>query len=74
MVENGEELPRFVTSLTARDKDNPPHNQVEYSIKKTFGGAFSVNSTTGDIFLHSALDRETFSQYELEVVAVDIGQ
>ena len=74
LVENGDELPRYVTSLTARDKDNPPHNQVEYTIKKTFSGAFSINGTTGDIFLHSALDRETFSQYELEVVAVDIGQ
>ena len=73
LVENGEELPRYVTSVTARDKDNPPHNQVKYTMKDD-SGAFSINGTTGDIFLHSALDRETFSQYELEVMAADVGQ
>ena len=74
VVENGSELPRYVTSLQARDKDNPPHNLVEYSIKRTFGGAFSVNGSTGDIYLHSALDRETDPHYNLEIVAVDIGK
>ena len=73
LVENGEELPRYVTSVAARDKDNPPHNQVKYTMKDD-SGAFSINGTTGDIFLHSALDRETFSHYELEVMAADVGQ
>ena len=68
------ELPRYVTSVRARDQDSAPHNLVEYSVKRTFGGAFSINSTTGDIFLHSALDRETEPYYKLEVVAVDIGE
>ena len=45
-----------MTSVAARDKNNQPHNQVENN-----SGAFSINTTTGDIFLHSALDRETFS-------------
>ena len=62
-----------MTSVAARDKDNPPHNQVKYTMKDD-SGAFSINGTTGDIFLHSALDRETFSQYELEVMAADVGQ
>ena len=74
VVENGEELPRYVTTVTAKDKDNPPYNNIEYSMKKTFGGAFSINGSTGDIFLHSALDREQEPHYELEVVAVDIGK
>ena len=74
VVENGEELPRYITTLTARDKDNPPHNKIEYSMKRTFGGAFSVNGSTGDVYLHSALDRETEPLYELEVVAIDIGR
>ena len=73
VVENGEELPRYITTLTAEDRDNPPHNNIEYSMKKTFGGAFSVNGSTGDVYLHSALDRETERLYELEVVAIDIG-
>ena len=74
VVENGEELPRYVATVTAVDKDSPPHNLKVYSIKKSFGGVFSVNSSTGDIFLHSALDRETEPYYELDVVAVDIGR
>ena len=73
VVENGDELPRYITTLTAEDRDNPPHNNIEYSMKKTFGGAFSVNGSTGDVYLHSALDRETERLYELEVVAIDIG-
>lgn len=74
VVENGEELPRYVTSLRARDADSPPHNVVEYSIKKPVGNTFSINKTTGDVFLHSALDRETDPYYKLEVVAKDIGE
>ena len=74
VVENGEELPRYVTTVTAKDKDNPPYNNIEYSMKKTFGGAFSINGSTGDIFLHNALDREQEPHYHLEVVAVDIGK
>ena len=49
-----------MTSVAARDKNNPPHNQVKNTMKDD-SGAFSINGTTGDIFLHSALDRETFS-------------
>ena len=74
VVENGEELPRYVTSLVARDADSPPHNVVEYSIKKPLGDTFSINKTTGDVFLHSALDREMDPYYKLEVVAKDIGK
>ena len=33
LVENREELPRFLTSVAARDKNNPPHNQVKYSME-----------------------------------------
>ena len=50
LVENGEELPRYVTSVAARDKDNPLHNQVKNTMKDD-SGAFSINGTTGDIFL-----------------------
>ena len=47
-----------MTSVAARDKNNPPHYQVEYSMEN--------NRTTGDIFLHSTLDRETFpSDFDL---------
>ena len=47
---------------------------LKTEFKKTFGGAFSINGSTGDIFLHNALDREQEPHYELEVVAVDIGE
>ena len=49
VVENGEELPRYVTTVTAKDKDNPPYNNIEYSMKKTFGGAFSIKMLTNQI-------------------------
>ena len=74
IVENGAELPRYVTSVTATDKDSPPHNVIKYSMPRNYDGPFSVNSSTGSIFLHTALDRETEHYYELEVVAVDIGK
>ena len=47
-----------MTCVAARDKNNPPHN---HNSMENNSGAFSINRTTGDIFLHSALDRETFS-------------
>ena len=54
-----------MTSVAARDKNNQPHNQVENN-----SGAFSINTTTGDIFLSTG-DREEQDEYLLKVVARD---
>ena len=43
-------------------------------MKTNFGGKFSINSTTGDVYLHNALDREKEPLFHLEVVAVDVGR
>jgi hypothetical protein len=43
-------------------------------MQETFEETFSVNSSTGDIFLHRALDRELEPHFQLQIVAVDTGK
>ena len=53
--------------MSARDRDDPPYNRIEYSLRDDLGGTFRINSTTGEIFAERPLDREMKAQYELEV-------
>jgi hypothetical protein len=59
--------------LDARDRDDPPYNRMEYSLRDNRGGLFHINSTTGELFANEALDRETTSEFVLEVNAADFG-
>ena len=56
-----------MTSVAARDKNNPPHN---HNSMENNSGVFSINTTTGDIFLSTG-DREEQEEYLLKVVARD---
>ena len=37
LAESGAELPRWVAAVTAQDRDNPPHNQVNRRANKPVG-------------------------------------
>ena len=68
MVENAaSEVSRPIFVMSARDRDDPPYNRIEYSLRDDLGGAFRINSTTGEIFAERPLDREMKAEYELEV-------
>ena len=56
-----------MTSVAARDMNNPPHN---HNSMENNSGVFSINRTTGDIFLSTG-DREEQEEYLLKVVARD---
>ncbi|KAJ0061580.1 hypothetical protein NL108_005707, partial [Boleophthalmus pectinirostris] len=60
--------------LKATDPDLGPNGQLEYRI--TGGdpdGDFQLHASTGALSTSGALDRETTSEYNLEVVATDKG-
>ena len=44
-----------------------------FCVQETYENRFSINGSTGDIYIHSQLDRETDPHYEILVVAVDTG-
>ena len=68
VVENGaSELSNPIFVMSARDRDDPPYNRIEYSLRDDLDGTFRINSTTGEIFAERPLDREKKAQYELEV-------
>ena len=66
---------RPIFTLEATDNDDPPYNEVEYSIRA--GGQhdtfFRVNASTGQVFLNQALDRERNEVLDVEFVAMDSG-
>ena len=68
VVENAaSELSSPIFVMSARDRDDPPYNRLEYSLRDDLGGLFRINSTTGEIFAARPLDREKKAEYELEV-------
>ena len=54
------------TTRTDTDIDN-----LTYSLENNFGNKFSINQTTGQVTLNSALDYETTTSYNLKVIATD---
>ena len=64
-----------VGTVTATDPDQTsPNNTLTYAITGgDTGGAFAINSTTGEITVASALDFETTDEYTLEVTVTDGG-
>ena len=67
VIENGADLSAPILVMSARDRDDPPHNRIEYSLRDDLGGTFRINATTGEIFAERQLDRETGAEYMLEV-------
>ncbi len=64
----------LVTHITATDKDLLKNSQLTYSINSgNIGGIFTINSSSGEIFLTESLDREELSMYIVTIKAVDSG-
>ena len=66
VLENRRE--KYVIQVVARDDD--PSDSISYSLNDTFGGLFSINSSTGVISCH-LLNYEAQSTYHLVVRASD---
>ncbi|CAG0913258.1 unnamed protein product [Notodromas monacha] len=59
--------------VTAYDADGPPHNRITYLLKDGDKDKFAIDMNNGEIKLKSGLDRETQSDYELVIAAMDSG-
>ncbi len=67
----------FVVQVTARDKDQGPNGDVQYSIlqnKETHSDWFSVDAVTGIVTTLTQLDYETDPMPSVTVVAADRGR
>ena len=70
--ENMDVLPVFVKEVQARDDDQ--NTQLHYAIREGAGEIFNMNSTSGEIFARTVLDREQTAEYVLTVIATDSGE
>ena len=71
----------IVTTIMAEDTDLRRSAEIRYfffddpSISlEDSTNSFSLNDTTGEIFLEQLVDREIISQYNLTVIAIDMGE
>uniref|UniRef100_A0A3B3XCQ2 FAT atypical cadherin 3b n=1 Tax=Poecilia mexicana TaxID=48701 RepID=A0A3B3XCQ2_9TELE len=63
-----------VVQVTALDKDNGINGQITYTIEAgNTGGLFTINNTTGLIFIAKDLDLTSLGFYTLTVRAIDSG-
>ncbi len=63
-----------IITVRAHDADSAPFNKIRYMIKEGDKGLFRINDTSGEISVLRSLDRESQSQYEITVVAMDSGK
>ena len=64
----------FVGNVSASDKDSYDNANIHYSISSVGNyDKFIINSSTGDIFTDSKLDREAVENYVILVTANDTG-
>ena len=61
-----------IVRVSATDEDSGTNMVITYSLENV-SSTFSINSATGDIVLIQSLDRESISQYTLNVIATDGG-
>lgn len=67
----------LVAMLTAADFDQGTNGSVTYSLQaavhQKYPNVFALDTMTGQLTTNSKLDRETITQYEIQVVARDQG-
>ncbi|XP_067133004.1 protocadherin-like wing polarity protein stan isoform X2 [Centruroides vittatus] len=70
-----ESSPIWTTVLTVRatDQDSGSNSEVEYSLKDDTS-PFRIDPYGGDITIARKLDRETISEYQIEVIATDSAE
>ncbi|XP_070539361.1 protocadherin Fat 4-like [Ptychodera flava] len=62
-----------LTTMQATDADTGLNSELNYYILEGDDGKFSMDSTTGELFLRSELDREAKDKYILGIIARDQG-
>ncbi|XP_078600673.1 protocadherin Fat 4-like [Branchiostoma floridae x Branchiostoma japonicum] len=73
VMENDNNVPQFVTQISAQDEDSGTMGQVDYYLPDDKDGKFSITSSDGRISLLRTLDREDQSEFLLTVLAEDRG-
>lgn len=67
----------LVAMLTAADHDQGTNGSVSYSlhssVQQSYPNMFALDSLTGQLTIKNRLDRETISDYEIQVIAKDQG-
>ena len=64
-----------ITAVTANDIDDGNNGKVRYTIDSgNSGDTFKINASSGRIYLQVPLDYERRSNYQLRIVASDLGQ
>ena len=62
----------FLLKVTAVDPDEGLNGKLAYSIKGgNAGNAFTIDQTTGSIETLALIDRESVSEYNLQIAATD---
>ena len=72
--ENQQGTPVYITTIQTVDRDSAPNAGVSYTMVDGDRSLFSVDSSTGEVLLQSALDREEMDQYILVIRATDTGK
>ena len=73
-VEENATVSHIITVVTATDLDSGLNAIIEYSIlEATSSPEIAINSTTGEIFIASSLNYETRREFDLTVMATDMG-
>ena len=73
-VEENATISHIITTVTATDLDSGTNAAIEYSILEAARSPeISINSTTGEIFIASSLNYETRREFDLTVMATDMG-
>lgn len=66
-------LHSVVMTVVAEDEDAGSNGEVIYYLDSTSGGIFSINNTSGEIYLEKMLDREEIDILSITVRATDRG-
>lgn len=66
-------LRSLVMTVRAEDEDDGSNGLILYYLITTAGGAFSIDSRSGEIHLEETLDREVHDSLILTVTAIDEG-
>lgn len=66
-------LHSVITTLHADDKDAGSNAKVLYFLSNSSSGIFSINNTSGNVYLQEVLDRETVESLTITVTATDMG-
>ena len=73
-VEENATVSHIITTVTATDLDSGMNAVIEYSIfEAARSPEISINSTTGEIFIAGSLNYETRREFDLTVMATDMG-